>query len=124
MRTIDPVAESLSSVNQYQAYVAATQAVSSITNSYVDNITPHHGIASASSYARGRSAVRSYAGQRGGLVRDMSLGSLDKASNPGPGHYETNVSSCVSTEATRKLKHDAQLKKAADRFKGTTPMPA
>lgn len=41
------------------------------------------------------------------MVRDMSLGSLDKVSVPGPGHYETNLSSCVSTEATRKMKNDA-----------------
>lgn len=62
MRTIDPVAESMSTVNHYQAYVAATQAVSSVSNSYVDTITPHQGIASASSNARERSNVRSYAG--------------------------------------------------------------
>ena len=58
------------------------------------------------------------------MVRDTSIASLDKVFVPGPGHYETNLSSCVSTEATRKLKNDAQLKKAADRFKGQTPAPS
>ena len=52
------------------------------------------------------------------MTRDISMASFDKVQVPGPGHYETNVSSCVSTEATRKLKNDAQLKKAADRIKG------
>lgn len=66
---------------------------------------------SASSRARestsGRAMVYSNQGRERAMARDMSLASLDRVSIPGPGHYETNVSSCVSTEATRKLKNDA-----------------
>ena len=31
--------------------------------------------------------------------------------NPGPGHYETNLSSCVSTEFTRKMKNNLSKSK-------------
>lgn len=49
------------------------------------------------------------------LPRDTSLASLDKLQVPGPGKYETNISSCVSTEATRKMKNEYMLRKASER---------
>ena len=49
------------------------------------------------------------------LPRDTSIASLDKLITPGPGKYETNISSCVSTEATRKIKNEHLLKKVSER---------
>ena len=80
-----------------------------------------HQVSSIGSRVQGRNPGRNSQGRAGALTRDLSLASLDKLSVPGPGQYETNVSSCVSTEATRKLQNDRQLKRAADRVKGSTP---
>lgn len=102
-RTIDPAAENLAAGAQ-KAYTA-THELPSMPGQYAVAGSASSGL--RDSHASRAAAGHSKLGHDGAMTRDFSLASLDKLSLPGPGHYETNVSSCVSTEATRKLKNDA-----------------